>query len=509
MGLVAAALLIAGLAAAAALRGYLYAQVDRNLTAIATDVGAPVGPNPELRPDGPAPARPGPLGPEATYVQVSDAAGAEVQTTADDASLLDPPVLPVLTVQEAAALSGDPFVVDSESGETRWRVVVLALPDGSGSVAAAQDIGAIDATVSRLVLIELAIGIVVLILLGVAGRILIRRSLRPLDGVERAAAAIAAGDLGTRAPATDPRTEIGSLAASFNTMADNVQGAFAAQQTSEVEARASAEQARASEARMRQFIADASHELRTPLTSVLGFAELYRIGAVEPGAPLDDAMGRIEAEAARMGILVDDLLLLARLDQQRPLEQMPVDLVELVNDSVVAARASAPGRDVHVRLEPPIPDGAIVLGDPVRLRQVVDNLLSNALRYSATDRPVSVRVGWWRGDLADADADAGAGAGAGTGAGGGPGTGSTDHVEIEVSDEGDGMSADVSERAFERFYRADRARSREQGGSGLGLAIVAAIVAAHRGAVDLESQEGIGTSVRVRLPLSRAPIGAA
>ena len=128
------------------------------------------------------------------------------------------------------------------------------------------------------------------------------------------------------------------------------------------------------------------------------------------------------------------------------------------------------------------------------------------MRYSATDRPVSVRVGWWRGDLGDL---AGAGAGTGTGTGGGPGTGSTDHVEIEVSDEGDGMSADVSERAFERFYRADRARSREQGGSGLGLAIVAAIVAAHRGAVDLESQEGIGTSVRVRLPLSRAPIGAA
>ncbi len=497
MGLVAAALLIAGLAAAAALRGYLYAQVDRNLTAIATDVGAPAGPNPQVRPDGPVPVRPGPLGPEATYVQVSDAAGAEVQTAAQDASLLDPPVLPVLTAQQAAARAGDPFVVDSESGETRWRAVVLALPDGSGSVAAAQDIGAIDATVSRLVLIELAIGIVVLIVLGVAGRILIRRSLRPLDGVERAAAAIAAGDLGTRAPATDPRTEIGSLAASFNTMADNVEGAFAAQQASEVQAHASAARARASEARLRQFIADASHELRTPLTSVLGFAELYRIGAVEPGAALDDAMGRIEAEAARMGILVDDLLLLARLDQQRPLEQMPVDLVELVNDSVVAARASGPGRDVHVSVEPPIPDGAIVLGDPVRLRQVVDNLLSNALRYSADDRPVSIRVGWRRGDPG------------GAGAGGGPGgTGSTDRVEIEVSDEGDGMSAEVSERAFERFYRADRARSREQGGSGLGLAIVAAIVAAHDGGVDLESQEGVGTSVRVRLPLSGAPISA-
>jgi two-component system OmpR family sensor kinase len=245
---------------------------------------------------------------------------------------------------------------------------------------------------------------------------------------------------------------------------------------------------------MRQFIADASHELRTPLTSVLGFAELYRIGAVEPGAPLDDAMGRIEAEAARMGILVDDLLLLARLDQQRPLEQVPVDLVELVNDSVVAARASASGRDIHLSLAPPLPDGATVLGDPVRLRQVVDNLLSNALRYSATDRPISVRVGWPRADPGGAVAGPGA-------------TGSTDCGEIEVSDEGDGMSAEVSQRAFERFYRADRARSREQGGSGLGLAIVAAIVAAHHGSVDLESQEGAGTSVRVRLPLSGALIG--
>ena len=249
-------------------------------------------------------------------------------------------------------MDGEPFVVESESGAARWRAVSLPLADSSGSVTVAQDISGIDATVQRLALIELGIGTVVLALLGGLGWFLVRGSLRPLRDVERAAAVIAAGDLAHRAPMPDPRTEVGSLAHSFNTMVDAVSRAFDAQQESERAAVHSAETARASEARMRQFVADASHELRTPLTSVRGFAELYRIGAVPPGPKLDDTMARIESEAARMGVLVEDLLLLARLDQARPLQVAEVDLLHVVTDSAAAARAAAPDRTISVEVDP-------------------------------------------------------------------------------------------------------------------------------------------------------------
>jgi two-component system OmpR family sensor kinase len=228
---------------------------------------------------------------------------------------------------------------------------------------------------------------------------------------------------------------------------------------------------------MRQFVADAGHELRTPLTSVRGFAELYRIGAVDQGPALDDAMSRIEAEAARMGVLVDDLLLLARLDQQRAMEISDVDVVDLVTDAVTAARACAPERDVAVHVSDPAV-GLSVPGDPLRLRQVVDNLLSNALRYSPPDQPVDVRIGV----LGDAD--------------GPPGW-----ATIAVVDHGPGMPPEVAARVFERFYRADAARSRADGGSGLGLAIVAAIVAAHAGTVNLDTGPGQGCRATVSLPL--------
>ena len=359
----------------------------------------------------------------------------------------------------------------------------MPLADGSGSVSVAQDISGIDATVNRLMVIELAIGALVLLVLGITGRILIRRSLRPLAKVEETAAAIAAGDLDRRAPASDPRTEVGSLAHSFNTMVDDLAGALAAQQASEQAARESAGKARASEARMRQFVADAGHELRTPLTSVRGFAELYRIGAVEPGPALDDAISRIEAEAARMGVLVDDLLLLARLDQQRPLDIREVDVVDLVTDAVTAARASVPDREVAVHVTDPAV-GLFVPGDPLRLRQVVDNLLSNALRYSPADQPVAVQIGV-------------------LGAGGGQ----LGWATIAVVDHGPGMPPEVAARVFERFFRADAARSRSDGGSGLGLAIVAAIVAAHHGRVDLDTGAGQGCQVTVSLPLDPARPG--
>ncbi len=483
MALVAAALLVAGLAAVAALRGYLVAEVDGALTDVAARVtSGEATPEPD---DGFGPKRTGPLGQQLSYITVTDATGTVHRVISDADSATDPPVLPDMSVTEAGQIQGAGYVVDSESGQLRWRAITVPFVDGSGSVTVAQDISGIDDTVARLALIELAIGVVVLVALGAAGWVLVRRSLRPLDGVENSAAAIAAGDLDRRAPQADPRTEVGSLAASFNTMVDNLQRAFAAQQASQVAALEAAAAARASEARMRQFVADASHELRTPLTSVRGFAELFRIGAVPSGAPLDDAMARIEAEAARMGILVDDLLLLARLDRQRPLEQKPVDVVALVADGVAAARAGAPERDLRVEVAPEA-IGLTVPGDAARLRQVVDNLLSNALRYSPADQPVTARVG------------------TSPGPGGSAGCGS-----VEIVDHGRGMAPDVAARVFERFYRADRARSRTHGGSGLGLAIVDAIVAAHGGRVEVDSVPGRGSTFRVLLPLgpnSAAPV---
>ena len=479
--LVAAALLLAGAATVAALRGYLFNQVDRNLA----DMARPIA-SAQFRPlpdDGLGPPRPGPVGRDVLYVRLSDPTGTTYEVSGDSSEVSDPPALPALTVAEATARRGRGYVVDSQSGAGRWRVVTVPLADGSGSVSVAQDISGIDATVNRLMVIELAIGALVLLVLGITGRILIRRSLRPLAEVEETAAAIAAGDLDRRAPASDPRTEVGSLAHSFNTMVDDLAGALAAQQASEQAARESAGKARASEARMRQFVADAGHELRTPLTSVRGFAELYRIGAVEPGPALDDAISRIEAEAARMGVLVDDLLLLARLDQQRPLDIREVDVVDLVTDAVTAARASVPDREVAVHVTDPAV-GLFVPGDPLRLRQVVDNLLSNALRYSPADQPVAVQIGV-------------------LGAGGGQSGWAT----IAVVDHGPGMPPEVAARVFERFYRADAARSRSDGGSGLGLAIVAAIVAAHHGRVDLDTGAGQGCQVTVSLPLDPARPG--
>ncbi|HEX6887024.1 MAG TPA: HAMP domain-containing sensor histidine kinase [Candidatus Nanopelagicales bacterium] len=467
--LVGAALVLAGAATVAALRGYLLEQVDRNVVEAAGGLASQ--PPPTGRPDTVRPPRPGPFGRDVLYVQRTDAAGAA--TGQVDEAIADPPVLPSRTIEQAARTAGIPTTVDSASGSTRWRVVTLPTLDGTGTVTVGQEIGGIDSTVQRLVALELAIGAIVLLVLGVTGWLLVRRSLRPLAEVEQTAAAIAAGDLHRRAPTSDPRTEVGSLAQSFNTMVDDLAGALAAQRASEAAAHDAAARARASEAGMRQFVADAGHELRTPLTSVRGFAELYRIGAVPPGPPLDDTMARIEHEATRMGVLVDDLLLLARLDQHRPMEVTDVPVVELVSDAIAAAHAAAPERRLELEVDPGAAD-LRVPGDPSRLRQVLDNLLSNALRYSPAEQPIEVRVRLV-----------------------------ADTAELSVRDHGPGMSPEVAARAFERFYRADAARARDDGGSGLGLAIVAAIVAAHGGEVSLETAAGQGCQVTVRLPRTR------
>ena len=305
------------------------------------------------------------------------------------------------------------------------------------------------------------------------GAAIVRASLRPLVEIEQTARAIAAGELTRRVPERDPGTEVGRLGRALNAMLAQIESAFGARAASEASARRS-------EDRMRRFVADASHELRTPLTTIRGFAELYRQGAARDPAELDRLMRRIEDQAARMGLLVEDLLLLARLDTERPLDRRPVDLFALAAEAVNDARAVAPDRPIELVLGDDGDRGGsalVVLGDDRRLRQVLANLVDNALTHTPAGSPVEVRVG-------------------GSSLDGRPG------AAVEVVDHGPGLTPEQTERVFERFYRADPARSPADGGTGLGLSIVAALVAVHGGTVAVDSVPGRGARFRVVLPLA-------
>jgi signal transduction histidine kinase len=366
------------------------------------------------------------------------------------------------------ALSSRPQSLSSDDGRTDWRVITARAPEGF-TVVVATNIERDQEAIRHLVALEAIVGVIVVTLLGAAGYVLVRNSLRPLAEVEETARAIAAGDLSRRVPEGSERTEVGRLATSLNGMLSQIETAFRAQQASE-------EQARGSETRMRRFVADASHELRTPLTSIRGFAELYRQGAVRSDEDVARLMQRIEAEGARMGLLVEDLLLLARLDQQRPLTFGPVDLAGIAGDAVHDAKAVQPDRPIVLHLDESLTDVPVVRGDDGRLRQVVGNLVTNALTHTPPDARITVTVG-----QAPDDADV---------------------LVLEIADEGPGMAAADADRAFERFYRADASRTRSAGGTGLGLAIVSSLVAAHGGSVALDTAPAKGTVVTVRLPRS-------
>jgi two-component system OmpR family sensor kinase len=315
----------------------------------------------------------------------------------------------------------------------------------------------VESTLGRLLLLELLVGLGVLAAIGGAGWWLVRLGLRPLSDIERTAATIAAGDLSERIDTAPSTTEVGRLGASLNTMLGTIEASFAERAESE--------------RRLRQFVADASHELQTPLTSVRGYAELFRRGAADRPEDLANAMSRIEAEATRMGVLVDDLLMLAHLDQGRPLELDQVDLVTVAREIVGDARVVDPDRPIELIA----PDPVEITGDGHRLRQVVANLLSNARTHTPPGTAVRVsirRVG--------------------------------DAAVLEVFDRGPGMLPEHADRVFERFFRVDPSRARASGGSGLGLAIVAAIAHAHGGSVDVESTPGEGATFRVVLPVAGA-----
>ena len=358
----------------------------------------------------------------------------------------------------------------------------------TGTLVAAIDLGGIGHTIGMLTLIDLLVGGAVIVLLAGVGVALIRASLRPLAEIEQTAGAIAAGDLSRRVPDGDPRTEVGSLARSLNTMLSQIEQAF--HERSQSEARA-----RVSEERMRRFVADASHELRTPLSVIRGFAEYYRQrGGLREGE-LDRLIRRVEDEAARMGVLVEDLLLLARLDQQRPLQRGPVDLLALAADAAQDARLLAPDRDIQLSVGSVGP--FLVLGDEARLRQIIRNLVNNALTHTPDGAPVELRLRTCPAEhLVPNGSNGAAGAVAADAA-----------VVLEVADSGPGLTPQQTERVFERFYRADAARTRKTGGTGLGLAIVAALAAAHGGTVAVDSRPGDGATFRITLPMAPEATG--
>ena len=422
------------------------------------------------------------------------------------------PAVPT-SVAWADAHNGRLVTVSAQSGSDSWRVLTepvsyqVTTATGStkqftGTLVVAADLGNINATISRLAAADLIVSAIIVGVLALVGVAVVRANLQPLVEIEETAEEIAAGHLNRRVPERDPRTEIGSLGRSLNIMLSQIETAFHSREESEAAAHQSEE-------RMRRFIADASHELRTPLTAIRGFAEYYRqrgglvahwdksasasasASADEAGRrpmvmeggltpdDLDRIMHRVEKEAARMGLLVEDLLLLARLDQQRPLARQPIDLLSLAANAVHDARLLAPDRTIDLSVQP----GAafLVIGDEARLRQVIGNLMSNALTHTPDGSPIEVSIG--SGTLDPRVPDSGPA------------------VTLDVTDHGPGMTPEQAHRVFERFYRADQARTRAKGGSGLGLAIVRALVTAHGGDAAVRTAPGQGATFRIALPL--------
>ena len=521
LGLAAIGLSVTGLVGVNLFRGYLIDQSGQQLATTARTIANAHWNKPSYQA-----LNCGSLPSDNAVELVSDVSGATTvlsscEATAQQATV--EPALPSAATLAAAMRSGQPITETSSVGSVKieWQIAVVrarfknspsvvqvppeqvlksASYSASYSAASYAELTAADLTVNGYVLVatpldnindtvghlvglEAVVDVaVVLALLGL-GYLLVRRTLLPLRRIESAAAAISAGDLTRRVPHGHPKTEIGRLSRSLNGMLGQIESAFSARARSESEALRS-------ESHMRQFAADAGHELRTPLASIRGITELYRQGAAD-SRQVPDLMRRIEDEATRMGLLVEDLLLLARLDQQRPPAYDRVHLVALAADSIIAARARSADRTIELcvlgfgdgygagdeagsaQLEPVIEP--VVLGDENRLRQALDNLLANAVRHTPPGTPVTVRV---------RPAEQ-------------PG-----RCLLEVVDTGPGLSAEDAAHVFERFYRADPSRSRTTAGqgSGLGLAIVAAIAGAHGGAVSVLSDPGRGACFTLNLP---------
>ena len=448
--LVALAVGVTGVATYVSLRRYLAGQLDSQLSEIVNRPGLPIctgdvrGPRQD-----PASFAAALLSADGTVEQFNCGTSTRLAQVLE----LDPGEGVML-----AARPADPVTVRTPDGTFR----VTTVNTNYGLVAVGVSTDDVDGTLDRLFSLELLVGVIAVLAIGVLGTAGVRLGLRPLDRVTRTARTVAA-ELGpdgrgleNRVPDAHPHTEVGQLAEAVNTMLGAVEQEYTARYESEQ--------------RMRRFLADASHELRTPLTSLRGYAELVRMrGGLDEDA--SDSLRRIETEGKRMGGLVDDLLTLARSDRGTVAEKIRVDVAEVVDDAVAGVRAAYPDRMVEVTAPDPLP----VLGDRNQLLQVVTNVLTNAAVHATA--PVPIRVSAGR---------------------------DGDRVVVRVADGGPGLPPEQAAQVFDRFWRADAARTRVRGGSGLGLSIVQALVAGHGGDVRFESAEATGTTVTVTLPTAPA-----
>jgi two-component system, OmpR family, sensor kinase len=504
-------LLVAGVGTMTVLRGYLLDEVDRKISKAALNFGS-IPPMGETLCERSA-------GPGSLFVAVVDDDGDLVcRNRGADAAQ---PTLGGLTLPAVTRLDHEPFTRWDATRTTQWRLVAVPYSmDGTStfvSVVVGVNLTDTNGIIGRYVAIFLGFGLSVVVLGAALTRLLVTSTFVPLREVERMAAAIADGDFSKRLPGATPNTEVGRLNRSMNTMLGRIDHAFA-------------DRARTID-QMRRFVGDASHELRTPLVSVRGYAELYRMGALQKREDVAQAMERIEKEAIRMGALVEDLLELARIDEARPLQLRPVDLVPIARDAALDAMASSPDRVVSVvvvephpetdhavapPLPPPVhplpnaagaiafagatlarlrsrrarsvkvvdtidmPPGpeltvpAVVLAEENKIRQVVTNLMGNAMRFTADDSPIELAI----------EVDA-----------------ARRVAMLDIVDHGEGIPPQIREKIFQRFWRADSSRARETGGSGLGLAIVSGIIASHKGTVTVLETPGGGATFRITLPL--------
>jgi two-component system OmpR family sensor kinase len=477
------ALVIADVVTYSALQSFLYQRIDQQLSAtqgryvLEAEQGMPFncfGPGGPFGIPGGGASGAGPQAPDdagsnafqTEAVQVRSSTGAltsQESCLAYVGNVAYTPVIPNPLPSMQGAPDGTRAVYFSapstKAGGPTFRVRASTLSNGDYLIVA-QPVGDTDSTLHHLLLVELFVtgGAVVLALLG--GFWLVRIGLRPLRNMETAAESIAEGNLTERVPGENETSEVGRLARTLNVMLSRIESAFRARVASE-------ERLRESDARLRRFIADASHELRTPIAAISAYAELFGRGASEQKEDLERLMGGIQSETGRMEHLVADLLLLARLDEGRPMEMHPVDLVTVCGEAVQTSRTVGPAWPVTFNAPRPIE----VVGDATSLRQVIDNLLGNVRSHTPEGTTTHVSV--------EPDGEG---------------------AVIVVADDGPGMDPERVAHVFERFYRSDPSRSRLHGGAGLGLSIVAAIVAAHGGTVTAASTIGRGTTFTVRLP---------
>ena len=455
--LTALAISISDFAANTALRSYLISQVDQQLIDISggsltrldragieqTNPNDENSPFHELRPLTGVPT--------SASVSLLDTDGNLIGRVGGDLTKEQIAVVG-MSIAEVQAKGNKPFTIEGADDQPDVRAIAQVLPTGLGSVIVANSLADVDRTLKRLGFFFFILGLLALLAIALVSRWIIAISLKPLEAVEETAEAIAGGDLSARLPAAKPDTEVGRLTTSLNRMLSRIEESF--------EARVN------SESKLRRFVADASHELRTPLTAIRGFAELHRQGAVVGEEKTKELVGRIEKESIRMSTLVEDLLLLARLDQSREMAQDPVDLNTLLTEAVASAKAAGPNHPIELSL----PSAEVfVLGDSQRIHQVVANLLANARTHTPDGSLIKV-------SLEQGVAE----------------------TVISVSDNGPGLSEADQERIFERFFRADPSRARTSGeGSGLGLSIVDAVMKAHGGYVSVQSKLGNGATFRL------------